>query len=241
MHDQQQWKLMWIKVCWLRSPEGTFALFLYKHIYRLHTARRQLGPLKILFLILSYILLTLSRPLGIILPKRIHPEIPPISPRRRRDWAGLHAADTVRHASIDFFTYLDDQGSRQSGLCPSRERSVPGRRGHMWGYRSLPAVLKGCGRERVKISLWLDILLSCLLHILHLCIPGNRTWREHALGGGGIDWWWCRQVQPRIVATLSAVSSDVRHKNNLIPRSIVWLFLGGIHNKIRISLVHMQQ
>ena len=47
--------------------------------------------------------ITLSRPLGIILPKRIHPGIPPISPRRRRDWAGLHAADTLRHACIDFF------------------------------------------------------------------------------------------------------------------------------------------
>ena len=87
-------------------------------------------------------IITLLRPLGRIRPKRIHLGIPPISPRRRRGWAGLHAADTLRHACIDFVTCSDDQGSRQFGLCPSRERSVSGRRGHMWGYRSFPAVLK---------------------------------------------------------------------------------------------------
>ena len=72
------------------------------------------------------------------------------SPRNSLDFAAIAGAfelacmqhDTLRHACIDFFTYLNDQGSRQSGLCPSRERSVPGRRGHMWGYRSFPAVLK---------------------------------------------------------------------------------------------------
>ena len=61
-------------------------------------------------------------PRGRIRPKKIHLGILLISPRRRRVRAGLHAADTLRHACIDFFTYLDDQGSRQSDLCPSRER-----------------------------------------------------------------------------------------------------------------------
>ena len=100
------------------------------------------GNQEISFWCKNWVIITLLRPLGRIRPKRIHLGIPPISPRRRRDWAGLHAADTLRHACIDFLTYLDDQGSQQSGLCPSRERSVPGRRGHMWGYQSLPAVLK---------------------------------------------------------------------------------------------------
>ena len=49
--------------------------------------------------------------------------IDPISPRRRRVSAGLHATDTLWHAYIDFLTYSDDYPSRQSGLCPSRERS----------------------------------------------------------------------------------------------------------------------
>ena len=84
-------------------------------------------------------LLTLSRPLGRIRPKRIHLRIPPILPRRQHVSAGLHTADTLRH---DFFTYSDDHGSRQSGLCSRRERSVPGRRGHMWAYQSFPAFLK---------------------------------------------------------------------------------------------------
>ena len=59
----------------------------------------------------------------------------------------------MQHAGIDFFTYLDDPGSRQSGLCPSREQSVPNRRGHMWGYWSFPAVLKRL-RER---GLWQSV------------------------------------------------------------------------------------
>ena len=56
----------------------------------------------------SFTLLTLLRPLGRIWPKRIHLGIPLILPRRWCVWAGLHAA--LRHACIDFFTYLDDQG-----------------------------------------------------------------------------------------------------------------------------------
>ena len=95
--------------------------------------------------------LTLSCPLGWIWHKRIHLGIPPILQRRRRVSTGLHTADTLRHARIDCFTFSDDHGSRQSGLCPSRERSVqPSRRGHMWAYRSFPAVWNGCGRKRVN-------------------------------------------------------------------------------------------
>ena len=83
-----------------------------------------------------FIIITLLCPLGRIRPKRIHLRIPP---RRRRDSTGLHAADTLRHACIDFFTYSDDHPSRLSGLCPSRERSLPSRRGHV----DLPIISSG--------------------------------------------------------------------------------------------------
>ena len=52
------------------------------------------------------------------------------------------ATDTLWHSFIDLFTYSDDQGSLQSGLCLSRERSLPSRRGHMWAYRSFPAAFE---------------------------------------------------------------------------------------------------
>ena len=42
----------------------------------------------------------------------------------------LHAADTLWHACIDFLTYSDDHLSRQSGLCPSGQRSWSSRRGY---------------------------------------------------------------------------------------------------------------
>ena len=56
--------------------------------------------------------------------------------------AGLHAADTLWHACIDFLTYSDDHPSWQSGLCPSGERSLSTRRGYKWTYRSIPVVSK---------------------------------------------------------------------------------------------------
>ena len=54
--------------------------------------------------------ITLWRRLGRRWPTRIW--IDPISPRRRRFSAGLHATDTLRHAYIDFLTYSDDHPSR---------------------------------------------------------------------------------------------------------------------------------
>ena len=88
----------------------------------------------------------LQRPFGIILPKRIYPgHLPPISERWRHNssWACMQLTHcvAVMHASICSHI-VDVQGSLQSGLCPSREQSVPAKPPHMWGYRSLPAVLK---------------------------------------------------------------------------------------------------
>ena len=62
--------------------------------------------------------------------------------RRRHVSAGLHATDALRHVCIDYFTYSDDHRSRQSGLCPSRERLRSSKQGYKWTYRSFPAVLK---------------------------------------------------------------------------------------------------
>ena len=45
-------------------------------------------------------------------PTRIDLWIYPISPRRRRFSAGLHATDTLRHAYIDFLTYSGDHPCR---------------------------------------------------------------------------------------------------------------------------------
>ena len=86
--------------------------------------------------------LTLWRPLCHRWNRRIYLWTDPISPRRRRISAGLHAKNTLWHACIDFLTYSDDHASQQSGLCPSRERSLSGGRGYMRTYRSFPAVLK---------------------------------------------------------------------------------------------------
>ena len=40
------------------------------------------------------------------------------------------------------YIYADDHLNRQIGLYPSRGRSRTSRRGHMWIYRTFPAVLK---------------------------------------------------------------------------------------------------
>ena len=56
--------------------------------------------------------ITLWGRLGRRWPTRIDLWIDPISPRRRRFSAGLHATDTLRHAYIDFLTYSDDHPSR---------------------------------------------------------------------------------------------------------------------------------
>ena len=87
-------------------------------------------------------ILTLSRPLGHIWPTRIDLWTDLISPRGRRCSAGLHTADTLWHACIDFLTYSDDHPSWQSGLCPSAERSRSTTWENMRTYRSFPAVLK---------------------------------------------------------------------------------------------------
>ena len=56
-------------------------------------------------------------------PRELSVELTKLSPRRRRFSAGLNVTDTPRHTYIDFPTYSDDHPSRQSGSCPSRERS----------------------------------------------------------------------------------------------------------------------
>ena len=86
--------------------------------------------------------LTLSGRLGHIWPTRIDLWTGPISLRGRRCPAGLHTADTLWHACINFLTYLDYHPSRLSGLCPSGEWSRSTKQGNMRIYRSFPAVLK---------------------------------------------------------------------------------------------------
>ena len=87
--------------------------------------------------------LTLWRRLGRLWPTRIDPRIDPISPRAparlglactQQTHCGLH--------NIDFLTYSDDHPSRQSGLCPSRERSRTSTKDINGLYRSLPAVFE---------------------------------------------------------------------------------------------------
>ena len=90
----------------------------------------------------NHTLLTLSGRLGHTWPTRIDLWTGPISPHGRRCPAGLHTTDTLWHACIDFLTYSDYHPSRQSGLCPSGERSQSIKRGNMRIYRSFPAVLK---------------------------------------------------------------------------------------------------
>ena len=85
---------------------------------------------------------TLWDRLGRRWPTRIDLRIDPISPRRWRVSAGLHATDTLWHAYIDFLTYSDDHPSRQSGLCPSRERSRTSTKDINGLYRSFPAVFE---------------------------------------------------------------------------------------------------
>ena len=54
----------------------------------------------------------------------------------------MHATDTLWHAYIDFLTYSDDHPSRQSRLCPSRERSRTSTKDINGLYRSFPAVFE---------------------------------------------------------------------------------------------------
>ena len=86
--------------------------------------------------------ITLSRLLGHILTTRIDLWTDPISPRGRCCPAGLHTADTRWHACIEFLTYSVYHPSRQSGLCPSGERSGSTTRGNLRIHRSFPSVLK---------------------------------------------------------------------------------------------------
>ena len=109
-------------------------------------------------------LLTLWRRLGRLWPTRIDLRIDPISPRRRRVSAGLHATDTLWHAYIDFLTYSDDHPSRQSGLCPSRERSRTSTKDIDGLYRSLPAVFE-----------WLSASKGYTMHFQCRCIT---LWRR---------------------------------------------------------------
>ena len=50
--------------------------------------------------------------MGRFRPTRIDLQTDPISPRRPAVSAGLHAADTLWHACIDFLTYSDDHPCR---------------------------------------------------------------------------------------------------------------------------------
>ena len=90
-----------------------------------------------LYKALSIMLNNPLRTVGHIRPTRIDLWTDPISPRRPRVSASLHAADTLWHACIDFLTYSDDHASRQSGLCPSGERSRSSTRGK---YVDLPII-----------------------------------------------------------------------------------------------------
>ena len=97
-------------------------------------------------------------------PTRIDLRIDPISPRRRRVSAGLHATDTLHHAYIDFLTYSDNHPSRQSGLCPSRERSRTSTKDINGLYRLFPAV-----------SEWLSSSKGYTMQFQWLCIT---LWRR---------------------------------------------------------------
>ena len=109
-------------------------------------------------------MLTLWRRLGRRWPTRIDLRIDPISPRRRRVSAGLHATDTLYHAYIDFLTYSDNHPSRQSGLCPSRERSRTSTKDINGLYRLFPAV-----------SQWLSSSKGYTMQFQWLCIT---LWRR---------------------------------------------------------------
>ena len=98
-------------------------------------------------------------PVGRIRPTRIDL----ISPRRRRVSAGLHATDTLWHAYIDFLTYSDDHPSRQSGLCPSWERSRTSTKDINGLYRSFPAVFE-----------WLSASKGYTMHCQCRCITLRR-------------------------------------------------------------------
>ena len=96
---------------------------------------------------------------GHIRPTRIDLRTDPISPLRPRVSASLHAADTLWHACIDFLAYSDDHASRQSGLCPSGERSRSTERGE---YVDLPIISSSFEMATVVKGLYnaLSIMLN---------------------------------------------------------------------------------
>ena len=120
--------------------------------------------------------------MGRIRPKRIHLGIPLISPHCQRVLAGLHAADTLRHARIDFFHTLrrptTGAGSLVYAPPPSWEWSrsqagedICGPTDHFQRF------WKGCGRKRVKLGLDIRpemIFFHSFLNTVHSgCNPGS--------------------------------------------------------------------
>ena len=82
-----------------------------------------------------------------------------ISPRRRPVSAGLHAADTLWHAFIDFLTYLDDYP--ESGLGQGGERLRLTRRGH---FRNLPIIFSSfeMATDVKGLNVFISNAFSCI-------------------------------------------------------------------------------
>ena len=87
--------------------------------------------------------------MGRTCPTTIHLQIHPISTRRQHVSAGLHATDTLWHP---FFKYLDNHPSRQSGLCPSQERSQSSTQGYKWTYRSFAGLMVFIVQDQKRIK-----------------------------------------------------------------------------------------
>ena len=109
------------------------------------------------------IMITLWRRLGRRWPTRIDLRIDPISPRRRRVSAGLHATDTLCHAYIDFLTYSDNHPSRQSGLCPESRAVANEYEGHK---RTLPII---------SSSFWMAVVVKGLYNAISMTLYNPLT------------------------------------------------------------------
>ena len=109
--------------------------------------------------------LTLLRRTGTFLPTRLDLRTDPISPRRPAVSAGLHAADTLWHACIDFLTYSPVPVvwfMSEWGVGSGHDRAGEE---NMRIYRSLPAVFKWpLGRKRV-IQCFVDkcLIIQCFV------------------------------------------------------------------------------
>ena len=126
---------------------------------------------------------TLSRPLGHIWPTRIDLWTDLILPRGRCCSAGLHTADTLWHACIDFLTYSDDH--RQSGYVrveSGRDRpreEICGSTDHFQQFWN------GYGHQRVKLNHHQQPRDTCL-NKLNFCKPScdDVTFKTHLIPEG---------------------------------------------------------